>query len=211
MRPRAVDAAPDRGARPGVVGGRRRVLRHARRLAAGPEARLYSNIFATGRDGGHDLHLRALRDRGATLAGHFLGTEDGVARFADDLADSVAWGDERYRQFRELVRRVASERGLDADLPDPEHFDGRAPTRLDLPDVGAVVFAAGFRPDYASWVAVPDSFDELGFPGQVDGESSVAPGLFFLGVHFLRTRKSSLLFGVGEDAAIVARRIAATT
>jgi putative flavoprotein involved in K+ transport len=35
------------------------------------------------------------------------------------------------------------------------------------------------------------------------------PGLYFLGVHFLRKRKSSLLIGVGEDAAIVAEQIAA--
>jgi hypothetical protein len=33
-------------------------------------------------------------------------------------------------------------------------------------------------------------------------------GLAVIGVHFLRTRKSSLLFGVGEDAAAVARSIA---
>jgi len=59
-------------------------------------------------------------------------------------------------------------------------------------------------------VAPPQAFDELGFPLQSDGESTVVPGLFFLGAHFLRTRKSSLLIGVGEDAAIVARRIAET-
>jgi len=35
-----------------------------------------------------------------------------------------------------------------------------------------------------------------------------AAGLYFVGVHFLRSRKSSLLYGVGEDAAIVADRIA---
>jgi putative flavoprotein involved in K+ transport len=35
----------------------------------------------------------------------------------------------------------------------------------------------------------------------------VVPGLYFCGVHFLRTRKSSLLFGVGEDAAVVAQLI----
>jgi len=34
------------------------------------------------------------------------------------------------------------------------------------------------------------------------------PGLYFVGVHFLRNGKSSLLVGVGEDAAIVARQIA---
>jgi putative flavoprotein involved in K+ transport len=37
----------------------------------------------------------------------------------------------------------------------------------------------------------------------------VVDGLYFVGVHFLRKRKSSLLIGVGEDAAVVARTIAA--
>jgi putative flavoprotein involved in K+ transport len=36
----------------------------------------------------------------------------------------------------------------------------------------------------------------------------VVPGLYFCGVHFLRKRKSALLSGVGEDAAVVARSIA---
>jgi putative flavoprotein involved in K+ transport len=56
----------------------------------------------------------------------------------------------------------------------------------------------------------PGAFDEMGFPIHHEGESTVAPGLHFVGVHFLRTRKSSLLYGVGEDASIVAGRIAAS-
>ena len=35
----------------------------------GPEARLYANLLATGHDGGHDLHLRTLRNMGLVLAG----------------------------------------------------------------------------------------------------------------------------------------------
>jgi hypothetical protein len=42
-----------------------------------------------------------------------------------------------------------------------------------------------------------------------NGESTAVPGLHFVGVHFLRKRKSSLLIGVGEDAAVVADSIAA--
>jgi putative flavoprotein involved in K+ transport len=57
-------------------------------------------------------------------------------------------------------------------------------------------------------VHCPGAFDELGFPIQEDGASSVVRGLHFVGVHFLRKRKSSLLIGVGEDAALVARAIA---
>jgi putative flavoprotein involved in K+ transport len=40
--------------------------------------------------------------------------------------------------------------------------------------------------------------------------SAVVPGLYFVGVHFLRKRKSSLLIGVGEDAKIVTRQIVET-
>ena len=38
----------------------------------------------------------------------------------------------------------------------------------------------------------------------------MVPGLFFCGVHFLRKRRSALLYGVDEDAAIVAHSLATT-
>jgi choline dehydrogenase-like flavoprotein len=41
-----------------------------------------------------------------------------------------------------------------------------------------------------------------------DGASTLVPGLYFCGVHFLRKRKSALLIGVGEDAALVASKVA---
>ena len=40
------------------------------------------------------------------------------------------------------------------------------------------------------------------------GASVALPGLYFVGVHFLEDPKSSLLLGVGEDAALVARQVA---
>jgi len=170
-----------------------------------PEARLYGNILATGHAGGHDLHLRTLHAQGVVLAGHFLGASDGHVHFADDLHASVAWGDERYEQFVGLARALVAERGLEPfELPEPEPLDYDPPERLDLAGFGCVLFAGGFRPDYRSWLPWPDAFDRLGFPVQRDGASTVVPGLYFVGVHFLRTRKSSLLIGVGEDAQVVA-------
>jgi putative flavoprotein involved in K+ transport len=176
---------------------------------ASPAARLAANVQATGHDGGHDLHYRTLRTMGVTLLGHFLGAEGRHARFAPDLGASVAWGDERNAKFMDRIRTLAAERGLPPpEIPEPEPFSGEAPERLNLSDFGAVVFAGGFRPDYESWVHFSGAFDELGFPIHAEGASTVAPGLYFVGVHFLRKRKSSLLIGVGEDAAIVARQIA---
>ncbi len=94
-------------------------------------------------------------------------------------------------------------------MPDPAPFTAEAREEVDLTGFAAVVFAGGFRPDYASWVEIPDAFDDLGFPVHEEGASTVAPGLYFVGVHFLRTRKSSLFLGVGDDARVVADAIAA--
>jgi putative flavoprotein involved in K+ transport len=173
-----------------------------------PSARLVANVQATGRNGGHDLNVRTLREAGVTLAGRLLGAEDGRLHFASDLADSVAFGDARYAELRRLILDHCAQVDLDPpELLDPPRFDPAAPNRLDLRDFGVILHTSGFRPDYASWIRM-DAFDDMGFPVQADGASSAIPGLYFCGVHFLRKRKSSLLMGVGEDAAIVAEAIA---
>jgi len=173
-----------------------------------PAARLLAMPTATGHGGGHDLDLRTLRAKGVRLAGHFLGASGREVRFANDLAASMAWGDERNRELMGLVRRTAAERGIPVDdIREPGPFDPEAPEHLSLDGIGAVLFAGGFRPDYRAWLPWADAFDEYGFPIQVDGASTVVDGLYFVGVHFLRKRSSSLLYGVGEDAAIVARTI----
>lgn len=170
-----------------------------------PAARLAANVTASGVAGGHDLHVRWLRAKGVTIVGRFAGCRDGRIGFADDLAETVAWSDARYLDFRGLVSKLCAERGIDDPaLPDPEPFDPHAPDGIPTDGLGAVIFSGGFRPAYAGWIDLPGGFDDMGFPVQRDGASTVAPGLFFAGVHFLRTRKSSLLCGVGEDAAIVA-------
>jgi cation diffusion facilitator CzcD-associated flavoprotein CzcO len=176
-----------------------------------PEARsrLVANVQASGHGGGHDLHYRTLQRIGVTLLGHFLGAEGRRARFASDLADSVAFGDQRNAKVMDGFRKAAARLGLpELEIPDPGPIDTDTPELLDLTGFGAVVFTAGFRPDYGSWVHCPGAFDELGFPIHRECASTAAPGLFFVGVHFLRKRKSSLLIGVGEDAAIAARQVA---
>jgi putative flavoprotein involved in K+ transport len=173
-----------------------------------PDARLRANLQASGHSGGHDLHYRTLHAMGITLLGRFLGVEGRHARFAGDLAESVAWGDQRHAQFMDRIRKVVAERGLPpVEVAEPDALQHEAPERLALSGLGAVVFTGGFRPDYESWVRCSGAFDELGFPIQEDGASTVVHGLYFVGVHFLRKRKSSLLIGVGEDATLVAHQI----
>lgn len=70
--------------------------------------------------------------------------------------------------------------------------------------VDAVVWATGFRPDYA-WLDV-NVLDAAGRPIHQGGVTSV-PGLFFLGLPWQRTRGSALLGGVAKDAEVLARRL----
>jgi len=172
-----------------------------------PLARLAANIQFTGRDGGHDLNYRVLQAMGIPLSGHLQALDGDKARFAPDLADSVAFGDQRYAEICKLLREQLPAAGFDVpELPVPPPFLAEPPLEVDLDSFGTVIFTAGFRPDYARWVHLP-AFDQWGFPLTADGASTVVPGLYFVGVHFLRTRRSSLLFGVGEDAALVARSL----
>ena len=170
-----------------------------------PQARLVANIQATGARGGHDLHYRVLQHLGVELTGRLDAVSDGVVQFADDLPRSVAFGDARYEDVRRLVR---DRLGSVADhFPDPEPFRCTPTESLPVSSFGAVIVTSGYRPDYRGWVQLP-VFDDLGFPVVEDDLTTAVPGLYFCGVHFMRKRKSSLLCGVGEDAAIVAATIA---
>jgi putative flavoprotein involved in K+ transport len=173
-----------------------------------PAARLGANLLVTGQRGGHDLHYRTLQAMGVQLLGRLAGVDGHRASFAGDLADSVAFGDARHADIRKLLTEQLAARGIAApELPDPQPFHADPPLELDLNGFGVVIFTSGFRPGYGRWIRFP-AFDAMGFPLTDNGASTVVPGLFFCGVHFLRKRKSSVLFGVGEDAAIVARSVA---
>jgi cation diffusion facilitator CzcD-associated flavoprotein CzcO len=171
-----------------------------------PAARLISNPLATGRGGGHDLHYRTLHELGVELVGRFSGAQDGMVHFADDLTQSVAAGDNLTGVFMKWVAAYCSREGLANPFELPPPFRLEARTELDLAGerVSTVIWTAGYRPAYG-WVHLP-VFDDMGFPIQKDGSSSV-PGLYFMGVHFQRKAQSAVLYGVGEDAEVVAQHI----
>ncbi len=84
----------------------------------------------------------------------------------------------------------------------PQLEDGRI-----LP-AEAVIWATGFLPDYR-WINLP-IFDEHGYPIHSLGVISNFPGLYFLGLFFQTGLSSSLLGGVGKDAAYIATQIPLT-
>ena len=86
--------------------------------------------------------------------------------------------------------------------------DGRTVRFADhslLEDVGVVLWATGYRPDYA-WIHDPGVVRE----GHVVHRRGVTevPGLYFLGLSWQHTRGSALLGFVNDDAAYLADRMA---
>jgi putative flavoprotein involved in K+ transport len=72
--------------------------------------------------------------------------------------------------------------------------------------IGTVLWATGYAFDF-SLVRLPVA-DADGYPIQTRGVTRFE-GLYFLGMPWLYSRRSGLLFGVGEDAAFLAEHIAA--
>lgn len=159
------------------------------------------------------LDLTALQDQGVEIVGRLAGLRDGRLLFTGALANAVALSDLKMNRALSHMDAWASAAGL-TGVGAPERF---APTRLpDQPRlmldisrraIATIIWATGFEPDY-SWLHLPvfDARGRLSHNGGI-----VAPGLYALGLPFMRTRKSTLLDGVGDDANWLAHHIAATS
>jgi putative flavoprotein involved in K+ transport len=102
--------------------------------------------------------------------------------------------------------------GFDDQVAPPQRFEptqieDSPPLLIDLTrgHIKTIVWATGFRPDY-SWLDVPvrDSKGLL----RHDGGVVESPGLYLMGLPFLRRRKSSLIDGVGDDARDLSAHLA---
>ncbi len=161
-----------------------------------------------GSDHGALVDLNALTELGVEVVGRFAGVYDGRARFSGGLPNLCALADLKMNRMLEAIDEFASETWLDGQVPAP---DRPAPTRipkeprleLDLKAAGVrtVIWATGFRPDY-SWLHVP-AFDRRGRLRH-DGGVVDAPGLYVMGLPFMRRRKSLQIDGVGVDACDLA-------
>jgi putative flavoprotein involved in K+ transport len=90
----------------------------------------------------------------------------------------------------------------------PTRVDDSPPLGLDLRrgNIQTIIWATGYRPDY-SWLEVP----VLNRKGAVVHDGGVvisAPGMYLMGMQFLRRRKSALIDGAGDDARELSAHLA---
>ncbi|HEX6144759.1 MAG TPA: NAD(P)-binding domain-containing protein [Geminicoccaceae bacterium] len=159
------------------------------------------------------LDLNALRAAGVRLVGRLAGIRDGKLQFSGSLRNQCALSDLKMNRLLDTIDRWATDSGLDGEVDPPHRF---APTEtggpplltLDLGrgEIRTIVWATGFRPDY-SWLEVP----VLDRKGRIrhDGGVVASPGLYVMGLPFLRRRKSALIDGAGDDARDLADHLLA--
>ncbi len=158
--------------------------------------------------GSHDrrtLDLNTLVDLGVRLVGPLAGIADGRAIFSGSLRNKCALADLKQGRLLDTIDDWVEGTGRENEFEPvrrfaPTRIEGSPPLSLKFAQEGikSVVWATGFRPDH-SWVNLP-VFDHKGQLRHNGGIVSTSPGIYRLGLNFLRRRKSSFIHGIEDDS-----------
>jgi putative flavoprotein involved in K+ transport len=175
-------------------------------------SRRQPSLQLVGRPDHNSLDLPLLQQQGVRLLGRAVAVEGTTFSFADDLIAYTAAADVKLARLLTRIDDFVVRAGLAGKVGEAEPFvpflwPEPAPTVLDLRAAGitTVLWATGFHPSYP-WLKVPilDDRGEIRHRGGI----TPAPGLYVLGLRFLRRRKSNFIDGVGQDALELAEHIA---
>jgi putative flavoprotein involved in K+ transport len=148
------------------------------------------------------LDLNALIERGVDVVGRLVGVDGSRLQFSGSLANHCAMADLKLNRLLERIDKWCAERRLGDGVLGPERLAAtqvetapRLALDLDKDAVATIVWATGLRPDY-SWLHAP----VLDHKGRLRHDGGVAaPGLYALGLSFMRRRKSSYIHGAEDD------------
>ena len=175
-------------------------------------ARSVPSLQLAGSPERRSVDLNSLTAIGVKLIGRLAGINDGKAQFSGSLRNQCALSDLKMNRLLNTIDEWATENGLDDGAEPPHRFEATAldadpPLGMDLGNgaIRTIIWATGFRPDY-SWLDVP----VLDRKGRLrhDGGVVEAPGMYLMGIQFLRRRKSVLLDGAGDDARDLSAHLA---
>jgi len=164
-----------------------------------------------GSDGRRTLDLNSLTRKGVRVTGRLAAISGNKALFSGSLRNVCALADLKMDRMLDTIDAWIDKHGHGIDTGPATRY---APTRVDDSpplDVGlgsngirTILWATGYRPDYR-WLDVP----VLDRKGRIEHEGGVtrAPGLYVLGLPFLRRRKSTFIHGAEDDVRDIAAQL----
>jgi putative flavoprotein involved in K+ transport len=171
-------------------------------------ARRHASVQVVGNDDDRDLDLNALQEGGVRVVGRVMAVAGNRAQCSGGLASLVMNADLKQARLLERIDELIATSDLGDDVgpairPAPTRLAGVA-TELDLRRFSTVVWATGYRPTY-------DWLDPAAFGRQHsvvhDGGVARLPGLYLMGLPFMRRRRSNLIGGMRFDAADLAAHL----
>jgi putative flavoprotein involved in K+ transport len=175
-------------------------------------SRTQPSLQLIGRDDHASLDLAILRQRGVRAVGRAVAIDGTRVHLDDDLVATTVASDaklalllRRIDEFIDATGEPAEPNG-DGFVPNWPASMCVTPEMLDLraERIRSVLWATGFQRSYP-WLKVP-VLDAAGEIRHVGGVTPI-PGLYVLGMHFQRRRKSAFIDGVGADAAEIAEHL----
>src|SRR5215472_11891159 len=176
-----------------------------------PQAKFDPHPQISGKNGGESLNLHQFARDGVTLLGHVRGARDGRVIIAPDLKQPLTKIDlleiDAHKMSDDYIVRAGLKAAPETVPQLGDGYEQEVITELNLKAAGisTVVWATGYAFDF-SLVKLP-VVDADGYPIQKRGVTA-HPGLYFLGMPWLHSRRSGILFGVGDDAAYLAAHVA---
>jgi putative flavoprotein involved in K+ transport len=171
-------------------------------------ARRQPSLQLVGTPDHRTIDLGVLQEEGVRLAGRLDSADGARVGFRDDLHRNLDAAEHKLDKLLGRVDAFIDETRMAATASDrrSQIAAEEAPTELNLRDAGiaSVLWATGYRRRYP-WLNVP----VLNIRGEIIHDAGVTPaaGVYALGLNFQRTRKSSFIDGVGNDARVVAEHI----
>ena len=164
-------------------------------------ARRVASLQLIGSPQRRDLDLQALLCAGVRPVGKLMRVSSTIMQFSGGVGHLVANADLKMHRLLERIDDHVDQHDL-GDVVGPPARPGRThlghvPTDVSVSAIRSVVWATGYRPRLP-WLD-RRAFDRR---GRIDHDGGVGslPGVFVLGLPFLRRRKSNFIDGVGPDA-----------
>ncbi|HEY0109015.1 MAG TPA: NAD(P)/FAD-dependent oxidoreductase [Fibrella sp.] len=163
---------------------------------------------------GKTCSLQSLAQKEAVILGKAENADGDTVYLQPNAAEHVLFADAFSAKLKSIVDDYIRQQNIAApspeedpnDLPDESASCASSVTTLSLEanNITSVIWATGFTGDF-SYLKLP-VFNEDKSPKHHNGISDV-DGLYFLGLPWLRRRKSGIIYGIEDDASFIAQRI----